>query len=121
VTIGLGSFGESWAAAHLARQGYEILERNVRFRSGEIDIVARDGPELVFVEVKSRRSSAFGPPEASITESRYARLASAIGEYLERRAGPPTEFRIDVVAIEVDRSGRVTRCEVIKGAESPQS
>lgn len=116
---GLGAFGESWAAAHLSRLGYQILERNVRYRTGELDIVARDGPELVFVEVKCRRSTAFGSPEQSIDRARFDRLQRAIDEYLTRNAPETESYRLDVVAIELDSRGRVQRGEVLKGVERP--
>jgi putative endonuclease len=115
----LGAFGESWAAAHLSRLGYQILARNVRYRCGELDIVARDGKDLVFVEVKCRRSGRFGTPEDSISASRYARLGSAALTYLQERGLEEEPYRIDVVALEVDVSGRVSRHAVYKSVESP--
>jgi putative endonuclease len=119
MTSGLGAFGENYAVGRLGRLGYQILERNVRFRSGEIDIVAREGSDLVFVEVKCRRSSRFGSPESSITRSRFGRLSNAIGEYLSRDEQAEQSFRVDVVAIELDALGRVKRCEVLKGVAPP--
>jgi putative endonuclease len=119
MTAGLGAFGESWAAGYLSRRGYTILERNVRYRRGEIDIVAREGPDLVFVEVKCRRGTRFGPPEESITPRRFARLATAIQEYLQRSDLDPTSYRVDVVALEVSSAGRVTRCQLLRAVEAP--
>ena len=115
----LGTFGETWAVGYLTRLGYRILARNVRCGRGEIDIVARDGPELVFVEVKCRRTGRFGSPEESITRARYARLAAAVEEYLASRRGDSTPHRIDVVAIEVGPGGRVTRCNLLRNVEAP--
>jgi len=117
---GLGAFGESWAVAYLARRGYRILDRNVRFRRGEIDIVASEGGELVFVEVKTRRSSVYGRPEESITRRRYEHLAAAVAEYVARSETAVGEFRVDVVAIEVDATGRVARCELFKAVQCPE-
>jgi putative endonuclease len=119
MTMSLGAFGESWAVGHLSRLGYHVLDRNVRYRSGEIDIVARDGADLVFVEVKCRRSARYGSPESSITAKRYARLARVIEEYLSRHDLMPASYRVDVVALEVASSGRVTRCEVLRAVEPP--
>lgn len=119
MTIGLGKFGEAWAVGHLLRQGYRIVDRNVRFRAGELDIVAYEGKDLVFVEVKCRRSHAFGSPEESISPRRYQRLASAAGQYL---ASKPLEYenvRLDLLAIEVAADGRVARHNLIRGIESP--
>lgn len=120
MTGGLGAFGESYAVGYLTRLGYRILERNVRYRRGELDIVAQDGADLVFVEVKCRRSDRFGPPESSITASRFERLAGAIEEYLSRNQLEPESYRVDVVSIEVGQNGRVTRCELLRGAEAPK-
>lgn len=115
----LGSFGESWATGHLTRLGYRVVERNVRYRTGEIDIVAWHGTTLVFVEVKCRRTVAFGSPEASITRRRYSHLAVAIEEYLQRHDLEPNDYRIDVVSIRVDPSGRVSEYRLLTGVEPP--
>jgi putative endonuclease len=117
----LGAFGESWAVSHLTQLGYTIVDRNVRYRTGELDIVAKDGEDTVFVEVKCRRSSAFGSPEESIDRRRYGRLEQAIGEYLTERELEPPSYRVDVVAIEVDEQGRVSRCEILRGVEQPSA
>jgi putative endonuclease len=117
----LGRFGETWAAGHLTRLGYQILERNVRYRSGELDIVAEEAGELVFVEVKCRRSRRFGTPESSIDRRRYARMAAAIEEYLSSRGIEPDSYRIDVVALEVDAEGRVAQARLLRGVEPPAS
>jgi len=94
----LGRRGEDTACAHLEGLGMQIVERNWRIRSGEIDIVARDRGTTVFVEVKARRSDLFGPPEESVTPTKQARLRRLAGEYLsERRPGTPARF--DVVSV----------------------
>ncbi len=116
---GLGAFGESWATGYLTRKGYRITERNVRYRQGEIDIVAYDGGELVFVEVKCRRGRRFGSPEESITAARFARLAGAIQLFLAERALEPESYRVDVLAIEVDARGVVVRGDLLQAVESP--
>ncbi len=115
----LGAFGENWAAGYLNRRGYRIVERNVRYRGGEIDIVAWEGQTLVFIEVKCRRSASFGSPEASITSRRYGHLAVAISEYLQRHSLQPDNYRIDVVAILVGPSGRVVEHRLLTGVEPP--
>ena len=73
MTTGLGKFGEIWTVGALTRRGYRIVVRNVRYRVGELDIVAYDQSVLVFIEVKCRRSTAYGSPESSITAARFAR------------------------------------------------
>lgn len=115
----LGAFGEAYAVGILSRRGYAIVARNVRFRVGEIDIVARDGAELVFVEVKCRRTGRYGTPEDSITPRRFARLARAIQTYLQQSGQEETPHRVDVVSIEVGGDGRVRRCDLLRGVEAP--
>lgn len=95
----LGKWGETLAAGYLASHGYTILERNARTAYGEIDLVARLGECLVFVEVKTRASSALGLPEISVSARKRAHLLSAARAYLQGRAEPEGSWRIDVVAI----------------------
>jgi putative endonuclease len=109
----LGAFGETYAAYFLQRQGYRIIARNVRYRVGEIDIVAYHGADLVFIEVKTRQSTDFGLPEDALTPTRLSHLDAAIDAYLDTLEGSPPTYRVEVVAIEIDRTGRVTRCEII--------
>lgn len=115
----LGHFGEAWAAGYLTRLGYRILDRNIRYRSGEIDLVAEDGDDLVFVEVKCRRSRDFGSPQDSITPRRFAHLAAAVQSYLVDRDFHDRSYRVDVIAVEVDARGAVARHEHLRGVEAP--
>ena len=116
----LGAFGEAYAQAHLSRLGYRVLQSNVRLSSGEIDIVARDGDTLVFVEVRTRRTDRFGTGEESITRSKARRLIDLADEYLQSIAPPPAAWRIDVVALDLARNGRVARVDVLRNAiEAP--
>jgi putative endonuclease len=88
-----GAAAESLAARFLADQGLAIVRRNYRCRAGEIDIVARDGRTLVFVEVRLRRSGAFGGAAESITAAKRRRLRLAAEHYLARLAAePPCRF-----------------------------
>ena len=96
-----GSAAEAMAAAFLERKGLAIVARNYRCRLGEIDLVARDGNTTVFVEVRSRASSAFGGAAASITAAKRQRLLKAARHYLSRqRTMPPCRF--DALLIEGD-------------------
>ncbi len=113
---GAGRAGEAAAEALLRRSGYEILERNFRTREGEVDIIARQGGELVFVEVKTRRSGAFGKPEESVTEAKKGRLASVARTYMAAHGLEQSDWRIDVAAVELDRAGRAERVEIIASA-----
>jgi putative endonuclease len=114
----LGEMGERWAREYLERHGYRIRETNFRCREGEIDIVAEHNGCLVFIEVRTKTGSAFGSPEESVTVAKQDKLASVAMSYLQTRDGLPSEWRIDVVAIEVSPRGRVTRTELIQNAVS---
>jgi putative endonuclease len=89
------------AAAFLERKGLRVIERNYRCRLGEIDLVAREGPTTVFVEVRQRASSAFGGAAASITAAKRQRLVRAARHYLSRLTTLP-ECRFDALLIEGD-------------------
>jgi len=90
---------EDAAARFLEAQGYKIAQRNVATRLGEIDIVAIDDAMVVFVEVKSRASDEYGPPEASVDRRKQARLRRIAQLFLERYGLLDTPCRFDVVAL----------------------
>jgi putative endonuclease len=92
---------ENLAAAFLEGQGLKILERNYRCRFGEIDLIASSGATLVFVEVRARRSSAFGGAAGSITAAKRRRLVAAARHYLARRRADRA-CRFDVVLLQGD-------------------
>jgi putative endonuclease len=98
-TRALGAWGEELAAAHLVACGWTVVGRNVRLPGGEIDLVALDGPELVLVEVKTRRSTAAGHPLEAVDPRKYARLRRLAGAYLAAGAPPHGGLRIDVVGV----------------------
>ena len=94
-----GNFGEDLACDFLIRQGYQILERNFRIRGGEIDIIAKDGDILVYVEVKTRSSYQFGFPEESVTAKKVGFLKRAAKFYRLKRHNLAELERIDVVSV----------------------
>lgn len=99
-----GARGESAAAEYLLQLGYRLIARHATSRYGEIDIVARDGNELVFIEVRARRTGRFGTAEASIGPIKQRRLAAAIESF--RNAHPElisAPYRCDVITIDPDR------------------
>lgn len=96
---GLGRRGEELACAHLAASGYRILARNYRTRAAELDIVAQHRDELVFVEVKTRSSDAYGSPLEAVTRQKQAKIALAASEYLLRESAGRAAARFDVVAV----------------------
>ena len=112
---GLGVRGEQLAAQHLISLGYEVLDRNWRCETGELDLVARDGESLALVEVRTRRGRALGTPEESITRAKQARLIDLAETYVQDHywAG---DWRIDVVAVEMDRRGRLLRVDHYENA-----
>ncbi|NOZ30193.1 MAG: YraN family protein [Chloroflexi bacterium] len=115
VRRGLGDTGESLAARELARRGLTIVARNWRCAQGEIDLIARDGDTLAIVEVRTRRGRTYGTPEESITPTKQARLIQLAQMYVAE-IGWEGPWRIDVVAIELDRGGRLLRITHLPGA-----
>jgi putative endonuclease len=106
----LGDFGEAAAAAFLIRQGYVVRERQWRCRSGEIDLIARQGDQVIFVEVRTRRDTAPGSAEESITPAKQQRLVELAYMYLEAHAlDEHTAWRIDVIVVRIDRAGRIVQ------------
>lgn len=101
-----GARGEELAACFLQRLGYVIVERNFRFgRKGEIDIIARDGEDLVFCEVKSRTNDEFGPPECALTALKQHTIRSVARAYLCMRGIREQSCRFDVVTIRSSGAG----------------
>ena len=111
----LGKTGEELACEELRRRGYAVLDRRYRTRSGELDIVARDGPTLVFVEVKTRVSVRYGSPFEALTPAKCRQVAAMAADYLVRRRPSARACRFDVVAVTFDQYGRPV-IEVIRNA-----
>jgi putative endonuclease len=101
-----GPAAEAIAARHLSERGLAIVERNARSRYGEIDVVARDGETLVFVEDRLRRSDRYGGAAASITRDKRRKLVAAAGRYLARLPRTPP-CRFDVVLLDGLEAARV--------------
>jgi len=95
----LGDAGEDLAAKVLKKQGYKILERNYVTPIGEIDIIARHQGDLVFIEVKTRRSNKFAEPRDAVNPAKQARLQRLADYYLQRKRLGEVEMRFDVVGI----------------------
>ena len=98
----LGKSGEDLACAELERRGYAILERRYRTRVGEIDIIARDGDTIVFVEVKARMGEEFGGGAAAITRWKQRRVTQMAVDYISRHRLHNCPCRFDVVTIEFE-------------------
>lgn len=95
----LGRKGEELAVRFLRRRKYRILERNYRVRSGEVDIIARDGPTLVFIEVKTRASDGYALPIESVGFPKQQKLRRLAEYYLAGHDFPDCDVRFDVISI----------------------
>lgn len=99
--VALGRIGEDLACRELEARGYIVLERRYRRRGGEIDIIARDGEAMVFVEVKAREGKDFGEPAEAVTVRKRRRMTQVALEYLARHRIADRPCRFDVVAIDM--------------------
>ena len=95
----LGPEGERAAKAFLRAKGFRILHENYSTPLGEIDLIAREGDVVVFVEVKARASREYGPPQASVTLTKQRQIIKAAGLFLQREGLSETACRFDVVAV----------------------
>ncbi len=111
----LGKSGEDLACRELRRRGYEILARRYRTRVGELDIIARDGPTIVFIEVKTRATAAYGPPGEAVGPQKQHKIWLMATDYLLRQGWYDRPCRFDVVAVSIDEQGR-RLVELFRGA-----
>ena len=95
----LGAYGEALAAQHLVKAGMVLLDRNWRCPSGEIDLVLRDGQTLVFCEVKTRSSTAYGSPLESVSAEKAARLRRLAALWIQAHEVRVRDVRIDLVGV----------------------
>ncbi|MFH1611520.1 MAG: YraN family protein [Patescibacteria group bacterium] len=95
-----GNKAEDLAARFLVSKGYKIIKRQYKTRAGEIDLIARDGDEIVFVEVKARHGREFGFPEESVTAVKLRKIQATAELYLQKYKLQRAPYRIEVVAIE---------------------
>ncbi len=111
-----GILGEKLARDFLKKRGYRILETNYRCSQGEIDIVARHKDTLVFIEVRTKTSLEFGSPEESITQAKKERMRATAAYYQQAHSHLPQLWRLDVVAVELNQKGGLSRIELIENA-----
>ena len=95
----LGDAGEDAAAGLLVAQGFTVIARNHRTRRGEVDLIAERGELLVFAEVRTRSTDAFGTPEQTVDARKQARVIAAARDFLARWRGPERAIRFDVIAV----------------------
>ena len=100
----LGKYGEKITARYLKKNGCKILDKNYYTRYGEIDLVAQLGDEILFIEVKTRTSSAFGYPETAVDYRKTKKLLSTARIYL-REKKIDKFWRLDIVSVEIDKDG----------------
>ncbi|HOW27659.1 MAG TPA: YraN family protein [Elusimicrobiota bacterium] len=112
----VGDGGERRAKAYLEDKGLECLASNYRTRWGELDLVMRDGGAVVFVEVKTRRSTAYGSPQEAVHSSKQGRMLKAALMFIKDRRLAGQDYRFDVVAVNPDGS-----IEHLPDAFSPDS
>jgi putative endonuclease len=110
----VGQYGERLAERRLREQGFVVLERNWRCELGELDLVCRDGDDLVVVEVKTRSSELFGSPLEAVTDRKAARLRRLAARWLAEHPFAPTGVRVDVVGVLLPQRGSA-RVEHLRG------
>ena len=111
----IGKLGEDVAVKYLENHGYKILERNYRKPWGEIDIVAQQSDELVFVEVKTQNQEFEWRPEENVTRHKKRQLSKIINTYLkEHRVYSEIDFRVDVLGIIINDETKIAQIEHIQ-------
>lgn len=113
-----GNLGEDLACEYLKKQGYKILERNYRIRGGEIDIVAKDGDYLVFVEVKARLTHEYGLPSESMTPWKIKYLLKTALFYVLKHKWGNRPYRLDFVSIDFAENKDNPKIELIRNITS---
>ena len=112
----LGNRGEELARRMLVEKGYLILDTNYRCRWGEMDIIAQQGDQLVFVEVRTRSSARYGTPEESITEAKKRRLLATAQDYLQSLEDSGVGWRIDLVSVRMGSRSEAPRIDHLEHA-----
>lgn len=113
-----GNLGEELACRYLRKQGYKILERNYRIRGGEIDIVAKEGETLVFIEVKTRYSYDYGLPKESMTFWKIKVLLKTAKFYIQKINWGDKEYRLDFIGVDFAHDSQNPKIELIKNITS---
>lgn len=113
----LGDAGERYAERQLTERGWRILARKWRGIAGEVDLIADEGELIVLIEVKTRRGESHGRAEEAVSAAKCARLIQLGQEFIETTPGLEDRFwRVDLIAITIDRSGRIARYSHIEDA-----
>lgn len=104
MSIKIGKEAEDVAASYLSEQGLKVVARNIRYRFGEIDIIAFDKKTLVFVEVKHRYDNSLGEPYLAVNKGKQRKIILAAKAYLQKIPGPMPDCRFDVISMVGDLS-----------------
>ena len=102
--ISLGKYGEDLATEYLEKKGFQIIVRNYRQKTGEVDIIARDEETLVFIEVKTRSSLLFGQPFEAVTAAKQKQLNRIALDYISRNKIKDQAARFDVISILIEKN-----------------
>jgi putative endonuclease len=106
-----GFEGEEIAVSFLKKNGYKIIERNYRIKSGEIDIIAKHKKDIVFVEVKTRSTDTFGSPAEAVDERKRTKIEKVASHYIQKNFSDDVSFRFEVVSI--TKQNNTWNCEII--------
>ena len=112
----LGGKGEKLSARLLKRKGYKIVQRNYRCKLGEVDIIAKREKTLVFVEVKTRQTAEFGPPQYAVTGAKKKQISKAALSYIREKKLTEQGCRFDVIAVTFSPESRKPKIEHIENA-----
>lgn len=110
----LGAYGERLAEDFFHRRHYITIGKNFRTRDGEIDLIVKNGSELLFVEVKTRMSDAYGYPENAVDFRKLSRLHQTINTYLSQKSWKGY-WRLDIISIEISRQDKKAKVVWFKG------
>ncbi len=111
-----GAIGEKIAHAFLKKKGYRAIASNYRTPLGEIDLIARKGSALVFVEIKTRTTSSLGPPFLSVTWKKQRHIVQTALMYLKKHGLLESDWRVDVVSVKLNKQYEVENIEIIENA-----
>lgn len=111
----LGALGEKLAAKYLKQNGIKVLEKNYKCKAGEIDLIARDGEEIAFIEVKTRPADPYVRGMYAVTPQKQQHLLRAAAYYLAEHPSP-LQPRMDVMEVELDAENRLVRVNYIRSA-----
>ena len=116
-----GAIGERIARTFLKKKGYRLVASNYRTPLGEIDLIARKGNALVFVEIKTRTTASLGPPFLSVTWKKQRHIVQTALMYLKKHGLLDSDWRVDVVSVKLDRVYNVESIEVLENVVEDNS